>query len=301
MSDVDPEALIEGFREKLQTQWKQHRKQAFNANTKGAAYENALKHFLDEYFDGVFSIRTRTAVIDQNLSCFDIFNAGESEIDVVASFKQAVPEIILESGDMKWVSYDAVAFICEVKSKLTASALESDLEKLAKLTELDPDDPYNRFPRPSTDRTELFVEDSGQKQKTTTTVNHQVKCLVYDESSVAGDTLLNRLQEFTDIWDLVLVVDRDILIISPNLPFVEGWYQRINIPDENVSANEIYPDILVLQDGIVWFILLLSASVPRPPAFDASSALMQLAQRQWMDDVTAYDRHAGFWHKLFSS
>jgi|GEM_PF-4901701 len=298
MPSQNPEALIEGFQRKLRSQWEQHRQQQFNANTKGATYEKALRDFLAEYFNGVYSLRTRTAVVDRKLECFDIFNAGESELDVVASFRQAVPQIILQSGDMKWVPYDGVAFVCEVKSKLTTSALESDLEKLAKLNELGRDNISQRFTPDSAGQTNLFWKDEdGHKSGMNATVNHQLKCLVYDKSSISGETLIKKLQDFPDIWDLILIVEDDLLLVSPNLPFTDGWYDRISI--EGIEDDSLdFPEMVVLPEGIIWFILLIAISIPRPRPFDAISALIQLVQREWRDEAAKYNTVVGAWNKL---
>ena len=299
VTEQKPEAIIEGFQEKLRTQWQQHRKQAFNANTKGAAYENALQNFLREYFGDIYNIRTRTAVVDRELKVFNVFGAGESELDVVATYKQAVPNIILQSGDMQWVPYDGVAFVSEVKSKLTASAIEADLVKLAKLNTLGRDNISNRFNRKQTGITQLtWPDEDGNKQSRNVTINHQIKCLVYDKSSISGERLYNTLCFDTEVWDLVLIVDEELLLISPELPFVEGWYRRTNIEGfENES--EMFPEILVLPEGIVWFILLLSISIPRPLPFDATQALIQLIQREWSEDAGKYNEIVGSWDELF--
>lgn len=297
MSNIDPESIIEGCNQQLRDQWRQHRKQSFNANTKGATYETTLKKFLDNYYSDIYNIYTRTAVVDRDLECFDTFDAGESELDVVACFKQAVPGIILESGDMRWVPYDGVAFVCEVKSKLTTSSLESDLEKLAKLNNLGRDHPSRRFDPKRTGQTKMHWD--GGRVKTTT--NRQLKCLVYDESSISPESLMEKLQVDTKIWDLVLVVEDDIILASPNLPFVDGWYDRFEIPvdiEELDDDAELLPDVLVLPEGVLWFILLIGISVPRPSPFDATQALLQLVQREWKEEPSKYNKMIGAWHQL---
>jgi len=302
--DSDPNAIIEGFSQKLQSEWEQHRRQSFNTNTKGKAYERALKGFLEEYFDGVYKIQTRTAVIDSKLNCFDVLSAGENEIDVVASFRQAIPNLILKSGDMIWVPWDAVSFICEVKSSITKGSLESDLEKLAALTELGSTYRGGRFPQ-MTGRTSLTTGNNPNKRtvQSDVTVDHQLKCLVYDENKISGESLLEVATEFTEIWDLILIVDDNTILVSPELPFVDGWYSRFqDIELENgdqINLAEAHPDVLVLPDGLVWFILLISMSIPRPPPFDASTSLMRLVQGDWQDENHEYSQLISAWDRLF--
>jgi hypothetical protein len=275
---TDPEALLNGVREKLQTQWQQHRKQSFNNNTKGAAYEKALRGFLLEYFEGIYKIQTRTAVIDQYLECFEVFSSGQSELDVVATFRQAVPGIVFQSGDMKWVPYDAVSFICEVKSELTKPSLVDDIEKLEKVNSLDIKE--TRFDRDS-GRSKLTKWDSGDTIVRDLSVDHPLRCLVYDEESISAEFLLEYAASKSDQWDLILLVDEDVILVSPNLPFAEGWYDNAKVDNEEFDIKELLPETVVLSDGLIWFIILLSVSIPRPKPFDTTPALLGLVQGEW--------------------
>jgi len=293
---MDPDALLNGLNGSLVRDWEEHRRQAFNPNTKGAAYETALKNFLNGYFGDIYNIQTRTAVIDEYLNCFDIFNSGDAELDVVATFKQAVPQIIFESGDMKWVPYDGVSFVCEVKSELTSTSLEDDLEKLAKLDSLREDDRNRRFPR-FAGRTELYVEpEKGEKgESIDASVTDQLKCLVYDQASISESTLREKLNVDTNIWDLLLIVDENILFTSPELPFSKLWNSpnRVSyswIPEDHMEY--VLPNIPSLPDGLVWFILTISMSIPRPQPFDTTAALINLVQRNWGDEFGGYEGYA---------
>lgn len=293
---LDPEALIEGFNEKLRSKWKNHRRQSFNTSTKGSAYENTLQRFLMEYFSGTYDIRTNTVMVDDELEVFDIFNSGDAEFDVVANFRQYTPSVIFESGDMKWVPYEGVAFICEVKSSLTKSALEDDLEKYAKLYELGKAESFrSRFPQ-ETAQTRLVHE--GSSQRTSVSVPHQLRCLVYDEQSIAVDTLYDVLAEYTEIWDIVVIVEEGVIIVSPEHPFVEGWFKRIDVGELTDPLLDELPDILALPDGLIWFIILLTVSIPQPPQWGSGSALMKLVQREWKDEGGMYDTIALAWEQL---
>ena len=277
---MDPDALLDGMREKLRSQWQQHRKQSFNNNTKGAAYEKTLKRFLLEYFREIYQIETRTAVIDGNMECFELFGSGESELDVVATFQQAVPGIVFQSGDMKWVPYDGVAFICEVKSNLTKPSLKADIRKLEKVSKLDIT--TDRFGR-NTARTRLTDWDGDRTISRDVTVDHPLRCLVYDENSISTEFLLNFANENREKWDIILIVEDDLILVSPELPFVEGWYNRPIQSDLDVEISKLMPDILVLPDGFIWLILLISISIPRPIPFSTTPALLGLVQGEWKD------------------
>jgi len=285
--EMNPEALLDGMREALRSEWEQHRRQSFNNNTKGAAYENALQGFLLEYLDTAFNIHTRTAIVDGNLECFETFTAGENEFDVVATFQQAVPGIILKSGEMKWVPYDAVSFICEVKSKLTKNSLEDDISKLGKVDSLNIS--KNRFGRHA-GRTKLTDNESGETVVRDLSVEYPLKCLVYDEESISGETLLDHVHMTTDMWDIILLVERDLILVSPELPFVEGWYSRIEYENEEIEIEDMMPDVLVLPDGLIWFIILISISIPRPIPFDTSPALLMLVQGEYEGGSDSYSQ-----------
>lgn len=293
-AEQDPNALLEGVNEKLRNQWQQHRRQAFNPNTKGAAYETTLKNFLLEYFKGVYHIRTRAAVIDRHLDCFEVFNAGENEFDVVGSFRQAIPELVFESGEMKWVTFEGIAFVCEVKSELNNTSLESDLEKLAKLKTLEYDNPKDRFPN-QYGGTRMYIKSDGPEKKAAvkTTVEHQLKCLVYDNASISETDLRERIQTDPEIWDLLLVVDENVLFVSPNLPFTDSWYKRFNLgnldeEEDGGNLSELLAEELpapALPDGFTWFVLLIAISIPHPRPFDVSAALIALVQKDWDEEA----------------
>lgn len=285
--ETDPGAIIEGFNEKLRFQWREYRRQAFNANTKGAVFENTLQEFLLDYFGGVYDVRTRTAVIDEYLECFDVFNSENNEFDVVSSFQQSVPRLIFKSDEMTWVPYDGVAFISEVKSEINTTKLESDLEKFAKLKKIESDNLQNRFSR-DTPGTRMYVElEPGEKgYGEMMNVDHQLKCLVYDNASISESSLRERLQVDTEIWDLLLIVEENILFISPKLPFANFWKKRMvdafsPVIEEGTIDKNSFPDIVALKDGLVWFVILISISIPRPQPFDVSPALLQLVQKNW--------------------
>lgn len=294
---VNPDGLLDGMREKLHSQWVQHRKQSFNNNTKGASYENALKNFLLEYFGGVYKIETRTAVIDAEMKCFDLFTSGESELDVVATFQQAVPGIIFQSGSMKWVPFDSVAFICEVKSEITKPSFEDDIEKLEKVNDLNI--AVNRFGQ-NTARTQLLDMNSGDIVKRDLSVEHPLKCLVYDKKSISAEFLMEYATKNIEKWDLILIVEEDLILVSPELPFVDGWYSRTSVTgDQDIKISELMPDVLVLPDGLIWFILLISMSIPRPIPFTTTPALMGLVQREWNDSSDKYDHVINSFLELF--
>lgn len=205
--------LFDQLNQSLDSKWENYRE--VYSNTKGDAYEETFKQFLESYFEGSFDVRTKVALIDAELDCFDSFDYihGEDEIDVVGLYKQAVPKIVFETdssaGSMQWVPYDGVALVAEVKNKLTKSSLDSDLDKLEKISKL----------KLSEDR---FIS----PQPTWLTIDSPVRCLVYDECSISDDALEDLLKNNLSSWHMVLIASTDVLILNgTNLPF-----GKANIP-----------------------------------------------------------------------
>ncbi len=235
--------LLDGLRNRLKSQWEESRKQSFNSNVKGASYEKTLANFLQEYIGGTYDIYTRIAVIDRKLKCFDLFTPGQNEIDVVASFPQAKPQIVFELEEMTWVPYYGVAFICEVKSELSTTALKEDLKKTGKLSKME--------------RTSEF----GVSLKTDSSVEYQLKCLVYDKApSIDIETVYKILEKNMENWDLVLIVEKDVLLVHPDLPFGE----RLKNPLFYVKVTD--RGIVHASNGLIWFLLFLSVSIDYPPS-----------------------------------
>ena len=249
--------LLEGFRQQLRSRWQEYRNQSYNQNTKGAAYEQALAKFLTEYMGGAFDIRTRTAVVDDELECFNLFTPAQNEIDVVATFPQARPQIVFESEGMMWVPYRGVAFVCEVKSRMTTTALRDDLEKTRKLSQIEREDGFG-------------VTIGGS-----TNVDHQLKCLVYDDASaVNDDTKIEILENNMEAWDLVLLVEDDIIIAHPELPFSEN----LNHPLYANGTSD--KGIVYARNGLLWFLAYLCVSVPHPPTVTTVNPLLQMVHRE---------------------
>lgn len=263
--DIVISNLLDGLRQRLRSRWEAYRKQSYNQNTKGAAYEEALAKFLTEYVGGAYDIRTRTAVVDNDLRCFDLFTPAQNEIDVVAIFPQAKPQIVFESEGMTWVPYYGVAFICEVKSSLTTTALRDDLDKTEKLQQIE--------------RENGFGVTIGGKSN----VNHQLKCLVYDKSSsVSHDTLTEILEENLDAWDLVLLVENDEVIANPNLPFSDTLKHPLYAHGESEDEGLVYA-----PNGLLWFLAFISVSIPHPPSLTTINPLLQMVHHEALRDLQA--------------
>lgn len=130
------EEVSQGITKQFQDSFTTIRETHYNPNTKGYSYEKILKDFLEKYLGGILDFYVRSAILDSELKCFDIFGTRENEFDVIAMYKNASPKIVMEIQDTHFLSYDGVAFIVEVKQTLTKPSLEKDLKKLSKLSKL---------------------------------------------------------------------------------------------------------------------------------------------------------------------
>ena len=280
MTNNQGEWLFERIQEQLQHDWKELRE--IYANSKGSTYEQSLADFLDSYFGGVYDINTKVAAIDSELRSFDVFDfiQGDDEIDLVASFKNAKPRIIFETGsgagELKWVPYEAVAFICEVKSQLTKQAIESDFDKLESISQLN-----------STIEDRFGVTVSGNY-----TIQDPLQCLVYDQESIADETLDDILMQNQEHWHMVLIVENDVLILNRRLPLSEIFVPSSNdfgpegmpdIPPEYLAMLEeqadvdLDPDIITLDNGLFWFLITISGSIPDPMSVNTANSLNALS------------------------
>ena len=227
--------LAQEVQEGLYRQWRGYRNLHYNANTKGAAYEKAFANFLDDYFGNTFDVRTRTAVLDDELKTLELFSKGESELDIVVSFKQTIPQLVLDAGGMSWVAYNGVAFICEVKSRLTTSALRNDLDKISKLREVE---------RAEDDIT--FIREHKYYKR------EQMLLLVYDQNESTTESILGILYDNLEQWDMVLSVEDNILLINPHLPYTETFESKEG-------------EITIASPGLLWLLVLIPASIPVNP------------------------------------
>jgi hypothetical protein len=279
MTEDQGQWLFERIQQQLSHDWKAIRK--VYANSKGDTYEQTLSDFLTSYFGGVYDINTKVAVIDQNLTSFEVFDfiSGDDEIDLVASFSQAQPRIIFKTGDgkgeLRWVPFEAVAFICEIKSQLTKQSLESDFDKIESISRIS-DSIDDRF---------------GPMISGDYTITDPLQCLVYDRESIADDTLEGILRSNYSHWHMVLLVENDVLLLNRNIPlsdfFVSKMFEGNVIPEfppgvleqtESEWDTEIDPDIITLNNGLFWFLMTISATIPDPLSVNTANSLNALSR-----------------------
>ncbi|WP_435194703.1 DUF6602 domain-containing protein [Natronomonas sp. EA1] len=282
MADNQGQWLFKQIQQQLSRDWEELRE--IYANSKGDAYEQTLSDFLTSYFGGVYDINTKVAVIDKNLISFDVFDfvKGDDEIDLVASFSQAKPRIIFKTGDgngeLRWVPFEAVAFICEVKSQLTKQALEKDFDKLKSVSQIS-ESIDNRF---------------GPMIGGDYTISEPLQCLVYDRESIADDTLEDILISNHSHWHMILLVDNDVLLLNRSIPLSEHFvpssrmFGPDNMPElppeilEEIESEldiDVDSDIITLDNGLFWFLITISATIPDPLSVNTVNSLNALSSQ----------------------
>ncbi|MGB9952173.1 DUF6602 domain-containing protein [Haloarcula marismortui] len=246
--------LLGDFSEELQHNWERISKRKHNPSRKGDAFENTLKGFLESYFTSAFDIRIGCSVVDSELRCFNEFDYRQNEFDVVSSFRTAVPNIVFSEDNMYWVPYDGVAFICEVKSKLTKDKLEGDLSKLDILRKIR-GNPSDRFP--------------DNISGTNMMVPHQLHCLIYDKNEINQQTQKELLYEYPNSWDLLLIVNEDKLLMNSTLPYAHKLFNNEGQEGEFQWCH--------IDNGLLWLIVTLSVSIPQPPVVYTINPLVKMA------------------------
>lgn len=205
MTDISSaDELTRRFQTQLDHEWQRFRDIDANDTSRGSSYETELSNILESYLGSSYEIVTNCSIMDRDLECFDTFEtSGQNEFDVVSLFCQAIPRIVVEEGKIRWVPLPSIAFVCEVKSRVDKGRLSSDLDKLSTLRSLE-GDPADRFPT---------------KMQGPSTVDRQIHCLVYDQASIANDTFTELLAQSQNSWDMVLIVEENVLVVNETLPF----------------------------------------------------------------------------------
>jgi hypothetical protein len=241
--------ILKGIDQGLRKKFIEIRSQYFNSNTKGYEYEKALSAFLEEYLGGIAEFHTRAALLDRHLKALEVFGRGENEFDVVSTHKTASPKIVLKVGDTKFIPYDGVSFIVEVKQTLSTDSLESDLKKLSKLNDFDCS---GRF---------------GISFKAGFSIDRPLKLLFYWEAKADESLLVDALRQNVQSWDMLLIFENDLLIGNRNLPVIGSV-----VPDTEVLGR-------FESDSLLQFIAAIQASLTVSPVVNTLPVFFRLMAR----------------------
>lgn len=227
---IDPRDFVKIINNEIRTEWEGIEEVRFNPNTKGKSYEESLKDFFKKYMGGPLDFHIRSGIIDNDLQTLKKLSPQENEFDVVGTFKNSIPRIIIEKQGMKYVPLDSVAFISEVKQDLTKINLEKDLKKFSKISGLESE---KRF---------------GTSVRLKTSVNHVLKTLIYFNTKFRNP--LELLDRYKEHWDFIVMIKDDMFAINPKLPITGLWQQ----PEDRTKIP------MIKNNALFYFMITLSGS-----------------------------------------
>ncbi|MDQ3909003.1 MAG: hypothetical protein M3232_01185 [Thermoproteota archaeon] len=187
-----------------------------------------------------------------------ILQHGANEIDVVGIFNITAPKIVLKTGGLVIIPYDAIALLSEVKSELTRRNLCEDLRKLENIMKLKISP--NRF---------LPYEVFGFDQKRPC---KPFRLLVYFEKSIDDAVMEELLTEYSRVWDAVLLVDKEELLINRDLPFVDSLFEK-GLPDK--YPNKVFLPWIDAPFSIL--LTIITRTIPVPLAVDVNETILNIA------------------------
>lgn len=284
--------LAADIQDQLEHEWARFRHQSHNPSNKGTSYEDELADILQGYFSGVYDLVSQPVFIDPELEVFDVFDTGngEHEIDVVGLFRQSKPRIIFELSDMTYVPLEGIAFLCEVKSRITKQNLKHDLQKLDGIENL------CGFEH------EMFGGRSSERYSTTP----PVKCLIYDQNAISDESLHDLIQTYSDCWDMILIVGSDDLIVNADLPVLDAIITPESLDGASYEIpGDVSPDVereavekmveavrghrrergyAYMNNAVFNFFVMLSLLTPSPIVVYTTNTFESLGQHISMDD-----------------
>ncbi len=242
-------ALMSAMHQKMKDEFERYKKLHYNPNTKGGGYEKVVLSMLTDYIGSAFNFHQRAQLIDAEMKYMDIFAKGSNEIDVIATFRNASPNLILKIQDTEFVPYDAVAFMIEVKERMDKSNLEVDLDKLRKIAML-----------PLTpDRCQPPLTGSYN-------IERPLRILFYYDISIDDREEERLLLEHYSDWDLIVVLQKDVIILNMSLPISDI------LPEQFKNVQIFHWE----QNPLVSLLLIILASVPMPLSVSVLKTFLNL-------------------------
>ena len=274
MSD-NKESLIRNAIKQVKNRFEEIRRLHYNQNTKGYDYEKICKEFFEIYLGSLYEFYIRASVVDYEGKYNVVFKQGENEFDVVATYKTAIPKIVLEIGHGIFIPLDAVAFISEIKQTLTKTSLNEDLEKFKKLSTLPVS--QNRMGSMGWRRRVRKGDEWGDKF-----VKEGVpipKILIYYESEIDEQFINEMLNSYKGFWDAIVLVKDDNLFLNPD-SVLNYFFES----DQMISIKEY---------SLFWLLILISLSLPIPSrVLTVDFFINSLLSKAEMEDVSAGDSFA---------
>lgn len=231
------EQIIEKVENELMNELREVMELPSSPNVKGEMYEVKISSFFEKYLGSIYDFHTRVSIIDFLGFCFEVFKPIENEFDIVATYKTAVPRIILKhegevnekKSEFKYIPYDSVAFIIQVKQDLDKGKLKSDLEKLKKIRSL-PLYP-NRIPASVTYPNTLCIGGPSVSP---------LNILFYlRRRSISDEAIESLLKEFKDCWDFLVIVEDKILLINYRIVTILNKLTKENLQNLKRGSDKI--------------------------------------------------------------
>ena len=216
--------ILESIETELKQQFEKIRKLNCNQNTKGYSYEKILEQFYDRYLGGFFSFHTRVPIIDANLEYETIFESGQNEFDVVATYKNALPRIIFEVQGTSFIPFDATAFITEVKQTLNKNSLEKDLAKMDKLAKI-----------------ALGVYVHLPRIQTQYSIARPIRILFYYQKEIDERLIWEYLEKFKDACDFLVMLDQNKVLLNRHLPITKKIVEDLKGSEGRSVIDQSYP------------------------------------------------------------
>ena len=221
----------------------------YNPNVKGGDYETVVRVFLEPYLEGRYSFHQRCSLLDTQLRIGEVFSDAENEWDVVGTYKNAAPSMVLKGEAAPIIPYDAVAFIVAVKQTLTQEHLKKDLDRYHRLSSVE-------YGKPS-------ASVGGDA-----TVDHPLRVLFYYEGTETQEQLME-LVLYHSAWDVAVSFKGESFIANGELSFTKHLTGGSDKPLFIPPTSHVLP----------WLILYLTACKPQPLRRDTSSLLFNLLKR----------------------
>lgn len=225
------------------------RNQHYNPNVKGGGYERIVRVFLESYLEGRNSFHERCSLLDTQLRIGEVFSDAENEWDVVGTYKNAIPSVVLEREGAPIIPYDAVAFIVAVKQTLTQKNLEKDLDRYRRLSSVE----YEK----------LSASVGGDA-----TIDHPLRVLFYYEGTVTQEQLMELVVHHSS-WDIAVSFKDESFIANSELFLTKHLTGGIDKPLFKPPSCHVLP----------WLILYLTACTPQPLRRDTTGLLFNLLKR----------------------
>ena len=213
-----------------------------NPNTQGGVYEKSISEFFTKYLGSRFDFHVRAQLLDVNMEYLNLLSHGKNEVDVVATFNNCYPKIVMKVGDENFIPYDGVAFMVEIKTTIKKDTLTSDLDKFEII---------NTLPL-SEDRLGGAIVGGDY------IIEKPIRILLYFESEIDRTVMDTLLEEHYSAWDIVFILQKNEILLNPSLPFVKNMMERRNVNSKIFSFGG--------DNLFILFLLIVSTTIPIPAA-----------------------------------